>query len=55
MYNKPGNEPNKVEYIVLDYISEGELVCFISKTNPLTEDLGRYCFAQILDGLEHVH
>ena len=55
MYNKPGKEGTMVNFIVLDYVSEGELICFINKTNPLTEDLGRYCFAQILEGLEHVH
>ena len=54
-YNKPGRAEIKIKYLVLDYASEGELFCFISKENPLSEEMARFVFAQILDGLEHIH
>ena len=54
-YYKPGRIEIKVEYIVLEYASLGELFCYISKEKPMSEDLARYVFKQILDGVEHIH
>jgi len=53
---KTNGKSSDVAYIVLEYLSNGELFNFIDIVRKgFGEDTGRYIFLKILDGLEACH
>ena len=55
MYSKPGKPSKEIEFIILEFAPEGELFDFLSKGGAFSEELARYHFKNILDGIEHCH
>ena len=59
--NKEKNkEPKEVYYIVMEYLEHNELLKYMTNVIPgenigFGEEFGRLIFAQLLDGLEHIH
>lgn len=45
----------EVSYAVLELVDKGELLDFIIKTGPLSENAVRHYLFQILDALQHIH
>jgi serine/threonine protein kinase len=60
-YNKEGvlekedGTTKTVFYIVLELASGGELFDFVAQTGAFREDVARYYFRQLIEGLEYVH
>lgn len=54
-YTKPNGTQIKVFYLALELVSGGELFDFIAETGRFSEDVARYYFHQIIDGLEYMH
>lgn len=53
---KPNNTYKEVNYIVLEYACNGELFDYIYfPKKPFSEDIARYLFKSLLDGLESCH
>lgn len=52
---KIGNLEFKEPYTVLELAENGCIVDCLEKTGNLTEDVSRYYFRQLIEGLEHIH
>ena len=44
-----------MDYLILEYAEGGELFDFIADTGKLDQNMTRYYFKQLLDGLEFIH
>lgn len=49
-YHKPGTQPTKVCYYVMELVEYGELFGLIKNGGPLSEDSVRYLFQGIITG-----
>lgn len=54
-WTKANGTQKIVDYIVLEYAEGGELFDFVADTGRLDENMTRYYFKQLLDGLEFIH
>lgn len=54
-HSHSGPEVRKVLFLVQELATAGELFGMVMHTGPFPEELARYYFRQLLDGLEHVH
>ena len=54
-YQKPGKEDKKINYVALEYAEMGELHDFIAVDTPFSEDIARFYFIQIMNGLKDCH
>jgi serine/threonine protein kinase len=45
----------KIQYIAFKLAEHGDLFDLISEKGPLTEQMARFCFRQILDGVNFFH
>jgi serine/threonine protein kinase len=54
-WHRSGNRVERVMYIVLEYISGGELFDFIAEGGPLPENICRFYFRQMLSALHYLH
>lgn len=54
-YIRPSGTQVKVFYLALELVSGGELFDFIAETGRFTEDVARYYFHQMIEGLEYIH
>lgn len=50
-----GEETYQVFYIALEISSNEELFDYITHTGVFTEDVARYFFHQLIEGIEHLH
>ena len=55
MYIKADGRQRKVFYIVLELAAGGELFDFVANSGRFKENVARYYFKQILDGLDYCH
>ena len=49
------NESLNASYLGLEYLSQGDLFLYISKTGPFNDKTARYLFHQLIEGLEYLH
>ncbi|CAI2375700.1 unnamed protein product [Moneuplotes crassus] len=49
------NERLQMSYLGLEFLSQGDLFLYISKTGPFCEKFSRFLFHQLLEGLEYIH
>lgn len=42
-------------YIILEYLKNGEVFDYLSKTGPFSENLARFYFMQLMEGLTLIH
>lgn len=54
-YHKPGNQPFKVCYYVMELIEYGELFNLVKEEAPLSEDALRVLFTRLLTAVTEVH
>lgn len=54
-YHKPGNQPFKVSYYVMELIEYGELFNLVREEAPLTEDCLRLLFRRLVSAVIEVH
>ena len=48
-------ETPKQLFLIMEYVSGGELFDYISETGAFTEKFARFYFKQLLQGLDHCH
>ena len=53
LHPKKGSQ--RVDYIVLELASGGELFDFVANSGHFSERIGRYFFSQFMQGLNHMH
>lgn len=54
-YVKPNGTQVDVFYLALELVSGGELFDFIAETGRFSEEVARYYFHQMIEGLEYMH
>ena len=52
---KPNGRKDPVIYIVLELATGGELFDYVASTGRFEEDIARFYFHQLMEGLEYVH
>ena len=50
-----GNEQTFVDYMALEYCENGELFDILSHSGKFDENMARYYFKQIVDGIQYCH
>lgn len=54
-YHKQSGKQKEVNFIVLELATGGEIYDIVAMSGKFTEDLARYIFKQMLEGLDYLH